>query len=673
MDESNDRVSRAIIPPCDAAVVLRAPEGESAADPASCARWNEGSLGGCRNVVLHDATPCDDDDPPVTTSTPRLAVLFGPRRGVTRDVHQRVLVGRGVEAELQLIDEKVSREHCVFEAQGTGVVVRDLGSRNGTWVNGERIQAPRLLAPNDTVGIGETLVVYSPDVEALLARDGDSTLIMSSAAKLGLTTSAAEAPAPDAWAQAGRLMLEAALAANRDEAAGKLARAVLAGLSCDEVLLCTRTAEGALRPWVGLPAGVVMSINPALAELAVKQQRAVSVEEAQARALRDELTTRVSSRRAFVLCAPLVSALGTVGVVFAARATPFDSKELALATVLATAVAPSLRAAPSPEAAAREELVAQSASMREAVRVARQVAPTTSTVLLTGESGTGKEELATLIHRSSKRAQGPFVALNCGAIPRELAESELFGHEKGAFTGATQQHAGVFERADGGTLFLDEIGELPLELQVKLLRVLEEKLVLRVGGRAPSTIDARIICATNRELEREVTAGKFRADLYWRLNVVRISLEPLRKRVEDLPALATRLLARHSSSLGRRPPGVSAEAMQALCVYSWPGNVRQLANALERALVLKSDDSEVSLSDLPPELLAPGEPRPSPEGRRTLAQLIATLEREQIVLAMKRARGVKAQAAEALGISRPTLDRKLEEYQIDWLSEGRQA
>ena len=202
-----------------------------------------------------------------------------------------------------------------------------------------------------------------------------------------------------------------------------------------------------------------------------------------------------------------------------------------------------------------DELVAESASMREAVRIARQVAPTTSTVLLTGESGTGKEELASLIHRASKRAQGPFVALNCGAIPRELAESELFGHEKGAFTGATQQHAGVFERADGGTLFLDEIGELPLELQVKLLRVLEEQLVLRVGARAPSTVDVRIVCATNRDLEREVSAGRFRGDLYWRLNVVRIALEPLRKRAEDLPALTTRLLRGTPRRWGAgRPP-----------------------------------------------------------------------------------------------------------------------
>ena len=619
--------------------------------------------------MLHAVTPCDDAPDALSSSTPRLAILFGPRRGVTREVHQKVLVGRAAEADLQLIDEKVSREHCLFEPQGAGVVVRDLGSRNGTWVNGERLHGPHVLSPNDTVGIGETVVVYSPDVEALLARDGDSTLIMSSATKLGLTTSAAETPEPDAWAQAGKLMLESALAANRDEAAQKLARAVHTGLGCDQVLLCTRTAEGALRPWVGLPAGAVLSINPALAELAIKQQRAVSVEEAQAHAQRDELTTRVTRRRAFVLCAPLVSPVGTAGVVFAARSTAFDSKELALATVLSTATAPSLRPVTTSGESTKQELVALSPSMKEAVRIAKQVAPTTSTILVTGESGTGKEELASLIHHSSKRAQGPFVALNCGAIPRELAESELFGHEKGAFTGATQQHAGVFERADGGTLFLDELGELPLELQVKLLRVLEERMVLRVGGRAPSTFDVRIVCATNRELEKDVAAGKFRADLFWRINVVRISLAPLKQRVEDIPALATRLLSRHAASLGRRPPGLSDEALGALRTYGWPGNVRQLANALERALVLKSDDSEVGLADLPPEVTAPSEGSGVAAGNRTLAQLIVTLEREQIVLAMKRARGVKAQAAEALGISRPTLDRKLEEYAIDWLAE----
>ena len=226
MDESKDAARRASMPLRNAALVRGVPWGENADDPTGCGPWNANPPSGCRNVVLHDVTPCDDASRLVTVSTPRLAVLFGPRRGVTRELHQRLLVGRGVEADLQLIDEKVSREHCVFEPQGAGVVVRDLGSRNGTWVNGERLHGPHVLAPNETVGIGETLVVYSPDVEALLARDGDSTLIMSSVTALGLTTSAAESPGPDAWAQAGKLMLESALAANRDEAAHKLARAV---------------------------------------------------------------------------------------------------------------------------------------------------------------------------------------------------------------------------------------------------------------------------------------------------------------------------------------------------------------------------------------------------------------------------------------------------------------
>ncbi|MFZ5444232.1 MAG: sigma 54-interacting transcriptional regulator [Myxococcota bacterium] len=602
------------------------------------------------------------------TATPlRFAVLFGPRRGVTREVQHRVLVGRAPEAELQLLDEKVSREHCVFERQGDAVVLRDLGSRNGTWVNGERLSAPHVLAPNDTIGVGETLIAWSPDVEAHLARDGDSTLI-TARAPLGLTTTAVE-PGDDAWAQAGRLLLEAALAATPEEATSRFARALATGLGCDEVLVCARTAEGSWRPLLGLPAGAALSINPALADYALRQQRAVSVEEAQARAQRDERTTRVAKSPAFVLCAPLFVGAEAMGAVFASRRAAFDSQELALATVLARAATPALQLQPPPrERPPHDDVVAESASMREAVRIARQVAPTASTVLLTGESGTGKEVLARLVHRESRRSRGPFVALNCGALPRELAESELFGHEKGAFTGASQQHAGVFERADGGTLFLDEIGELAPELQVKLLRVLEDRLVWRVGARVPTTVDVRIVCATNRELEREVDAGRFRADLFWRLNVVRLTLEPLRRRPEDVLPLAAGLLARHARALGRLAPPLSVDAARALTAFPWPGNVRQLSNALERALVLKRDEGPVSLADLPPELLAPRATE-STGGARTLGELIAALEREQVLLAMQRARGVKAQAAEALGISRPTLDRKLEEYRIDWLAE----
>jgi len=313
-------------------------------------------------------------------------------------------------------------------------------------------------------------------------------------------------------------------------------------------------------------------------------------------------------------------------------------------------------------------LVAESPSMKLLVAQVHRAAQSTATVLLTGESGTGKEAIARLTHDASRRARGPFVPINCGAIPKELAESELFGHEKGAFTGATSAHAGVFERADGGTLFLDEVGELPLELQVKLLRVLEEKLVFRLGGKTALSVDVRVVAATNRALEAAVKQGTFREDLFYRLNVVRLSLEPLRSRPEDVLPLAKTFLSRHAASLGRLPPSMTDEVQRALLAYAWPGNARQLSNALERALVLKVDDGALSLADLPSEVVAPRRDAPSVAGR-TLAELVAALEREQILLAMKRSRGVKAQAAEALGISRPTLDRKLAEYAIDWLGE----
>ncbi len=657
MDDAMNRVSNVSTPAGSAAAVRARAEPECSANSGTCVAPTATVAMGWRNVALPDVTS-RDVLPSVSAPFPRLSVMFGPRRGVTRDVPTRLLVGRGAHCELQLLDEKVSREHCVFERRDDALVLTDLGSRNGTWVNGARLASSRVLAPNDAVGIGETLVIFAPDVEALLARDGDSTLVMSGGA-LGATTTAA-APDDDTFAQAGRLMLEAALATSADDAAKRLARAVATALRCDEVLVCGRNAEGLLRPWAGIPTGAVLSVNAALAEFAIKQQRAVAVEEAQPRAQRDDQTTRILKNRAFVLCAPL----GTSGVVFASRATSFDSQELALVSVLATAVAPALRVATSVRSVAGDEaVIAESASMREAVRVARLAAATVSTVLLTGESGTGKEVVARLVHRESRRSSGPFVAINCGALPRELAESELFGHEKGAFTGAAAQHAGVFERADGGTLFLDELGELPLELQVKLLRVLEERLVWRLGARAPTAVDVRLVCATNRELEKEIEAGRFREDLFWRVNVVRVPLSSLRSRPEDVLPLARRLLVKHAAAMGRRELTLSHDAERALTSFSWPGNVRQLSNALERAAVLKTDDSPISLAELPPELVAGHVTRDGRSG--TLAELIAVLEKEQIVLALRRANGVKAQAAELLGISRPTLDRKLVEYAVD--------
>jgi DNA-binding NtrC family response regulator len=319
--------------------------------------------------------------------------------------------------------------------------------------------------------------------------------------------------------------------------------------------------------------------------------------------------------------------------------------------------------------------VAESANMREAMRVAAAAAPVQSTVLITGESGTGKEEVARSLHALGPRSRGPFIAVNCGAIPAELAESELFGHEKGAFTGAQAAREGVFEQADGGTLFLDEVGDLPAPLQVKLLRVLQDRIIHRVGGRAGIPVDVRVVAATHRDLKEAARTGAFREDLYWRLNVVRIHLSPLRERPEDVLPLAERFLATLGARLGRRASGFTREARDALRACPWPGNVRQLANAIERALVLKGPGEQVGLGDLPPEVASPereggpsagpGTPAPSNGVQGTLAEVLRAVEREHIVLALKRARGVKSAAAESLGISRPTLDRKIDEYGID--------
>jgi DNA-binding NtrC family response regulator len=248
-----------------------------------------------------------------------------------------------------------------------------------------------------------------------------------------------------------------------------------------------------------------------------------------------------------------------------------------------------------------------------------------------------------------------------------LVESELFGHEKGAFTGADSKRRGAFEEANGGTLFLDEVGELPLDMQAKLLRVLESGEVKPVGANRPLHVDVRVVAATHRDLKEAARTGAFREDLYWRLNVVRIHLAPLRERPEDVLPLAERFLAKLGAQLGRRASGFTREASAALRACPWPGNVRQLANAIERALVLKGPGDQVGPNDLPQEVVSPdvGTASPASGVQGPLSEVLRAVEREHITLALKRARGVKSAAAEALGISRPTLDRKLEEYGIN--------
>ena len=303
---------------------------------------------------------------------------------------------------------------------------------------------------------------------------------------------------------------------------------------------------------------------------------------------------------------------------------------------------------------APDRMVAESPRSRELMDLIRRVAPSRATVLVQGESGTGKELVARLLHFWSDRVAHPFVAINCKAFAEGVLESELFGHEKGAFTGALVARAGCFERAAGGTLFLDEIGEIGADFQAKLLRVLQEGEVLRVGGTAPRPVDVRVVCATNRSLRDEVAAGRFREDLFFRLHVIPMQLAPLRERREDVLPLAERFLARFAGEAGR-PLRFGEEAIAALLAHPWPGNVRELENAVERAVVL-ARGAEITPEDLLLAETATGTPLPPPaEG--TLQECLDRAAAARIRAALAAAGGNRAAAAQALGIERTTLYR----------------
>jgi two-component system, NtrC family, response regulator PilR len=309
-------------------------------------------------------------------------------------------------------------------------------------------------------------------------------------------------------------------------------------------------------------------------------------------------------------------------------------------------------------------LLGRSGAMQRVFELIKKIAGTKTTVLITGESGTGKELVARALHGEGTRASGPFVAVNCGAIPDTLLESELFGHVKGAFTGATGAKEGLFAAAEGGTLFLDEIAELPMAMQVKLLRVLQERKVKPVGGTEERAVDVRVVAATNRDLEAEVAGGGFRQDLYYRLNVIQVHLPPLRQRREDIPLLVEHFVKRHAAELGKRISGLSPEALAAFATYDYPGNVRELENLVERAVTLET--SNVITREALPVLGGAAVAAPQavatdlPPAGIDLDRIIADFERDIVQRALKQTGGVRREAARLLGITFRSLRYRLE-------------
>ena len=345
---------------------------------------------------------------------------------------------------------------------------------------------------------------------------------------------------------------------------------------------------------------------------------------------------------------------------------PFETRELLLLIEAALE-----QSAPQREQArlrrelpgAPARIIGASRPMRELFDLVARAAPSTSTVLITGESGTGKELVARAVHDSSGR-RGAFVPVNCAAIPADLIEAELFGHTGQAFTGAKQARAGLFEAADGGTLFLDEIGELPLAVQPKLLRALQEGAIRRVGADREREIKVRTVAATNRDLEEEVRAGHFREDLYWRLNVIHLRVPPLRERRFDIPLLVEHFITSAAEATGLPPLDVAPEALAILTAYSWPGNVRELENAVERAIAL-AEGARLLPADLPERVRSSGATAALIARGRERRLTLRELEREYILETLRETGGNKLRAAELLGVDRKTLYRKLDEYRSE--------
>ena len=311
-------------------------------------------------------------------------------------------------------------------------------------------------------------------------------------------------------------------------------------------------------------------------------------------------------------------------------------------------------------------IISRNAGMLEIFAQIKKVTDLKTSILILGESGTGKELVARALHENGRRSGHPFVAVNCAAIPENLLESELFGHVRGAFTDASSDKTGLFEQADGGTLFLDEIGEMPLPLQVKLLRVLQEGEIKRVGGALPRKVDVRVVSATSRDLSAEVGSGRFREDLYFRLNVFCLQLPSLRERVEDIPLLAEHFLSRYRSGADGKPLLIEPETMRCLMAHRWPGNIRELENAIERACIL-CDDGRITPSCLPSSICLPDERQPKPGGEENLSIKKAedSMERELIRKALAKTGGNRTQAAKILEISHRSLLYKLKEYGIE--------
>jgi Nif-specific regulatory protein len=618
----------------------------------------------------------------VSSNPARLEAVGGPLDGRTFPLTEdQISIGREPCNQISLLDSLVSRRHCVIRREGQEFQIEDLDSRNSTFVNNVPVKE-RLLADGDQIRIGKSTLVFqglakeAANGNASLKLDtaptpGGPTVVLRKQDAIYLQPSQLALGATERTVRDLNVLLNFSKSLNSVHGLAALQQKVLEAVleispADRAAILLTEEGTEGFASVIGwdrrFGPNQPIEVSRTILNQVIEENLAV---------LSNDVPSDETFREAESLLAPDVRAvlavpleiqdkrLGALYLDTSSQGARFDSDLLQLVTALGNVAALAIENAHHLERLGDENrrlqqelniehnMVGESKRMREVYQFVSRVAARESTVLIQGESGTGKELVARAIHRNSGRANQPFVAINCAAIVDTLLESELFGHERGAFTGAVAQKKGKLEVAEGGTVFLDEVGELAAPLQAKLLRVLQEREFERVGSTHPIKLNIRLITATNRDLNQASHGGTFRQDLYYRLNVVSIELPPLRERSEDIPLLAAYFTARYSEKVNRRVAGISPKARACMLRYPWPGNVRELENAIERAVVLGSTEL-ILPEDLPDSILE--ETASSGEPVTALHDGVREAKKKLIEQAIEQANGNYTEAAGILGV-----------------------
>ncbi len=624
---------------------------------------------------------------------PKIRILASDtsKQGVYPIAEGRITIGRSEENTIVLQDSLVSRHHAELQFDGEAVLLKDLGGKNPIRVNGAEVQDYQLFH-GDRIQIGHTelLLEYpsaAPGGALRVMREGQETFkpvlggisLDAATVVLGQPDLSNPPAAEKSYRRLARLYL----------ASEELLKATDEEQVFDAILSPATQETGAERGFVGLNSEG-QETDPYALEI-VRFWDPVRKGEAQALEMSETILGQIQRERKAVLvkdvldrgdfgasviglkirsfiCVPITSGERSLGLIYVdtrGSRHEFDRSDLEFVSAIGRMAGLSLENLRIQRKLKREneklrsmvssttELIGSSESMKAVLRLIDKVAPRDASVLITGENGTGKELVARAIHQGSPRKDKPFVAVNCGAIPSNLVESELFGYEKGAFTGAQQTTEGKFDLANGGTLFLDEIGDMPLDMQVKILRALQERKFYRVGGKKEMTVDIRVISATNQDLKKAIAGNSFREDLYFRLAVVTVVIPPLRDRGNDIAEIAESFLGQGSGVV------LTPATRECLLNYSWPGNIRELRNVLEQAVIL-GDGKRITPADLPPHV------RKTAQGKMIFRlKPIAEVEKQYIQRVLEETDGNKARAATILGISRETLYQRLKQHGQD--------